>query len=81
MLNYGLDFEYNKNTREATIKNVTNKTIYDVEMLFRMSYDVFYTKCKYKKLNKIIAGETVKLNFKENDIKIPYQTIEIIHNN
>ena len=69
MLNYGLDFEYNKNTGEATVKNTTDKTMYDIEMLFRVSHDVFYTKCKYKRLRKIKAGETIRIKFSENDIK------------
>lgn len=69
MLNYGLDFEYNKNNGEATIKNITYETMYDIEMLFRVSYDIFYTKCKYKRLGKIKASETIKIKFRENDIK------------
>lgn len=69
MLNYGLDFEYDKSTGQAVVKNITNETMYDVEMLFRVSHDVFYTKCKYKRLRKIKAGETIRIKFSENDIK------------
>lgn len=69
VLNYGLGFEYDKNTREVMVENVTNRTMYGVEMLFRVTYGRYYMKCKYKRLGKIKAGEKKKIEFKNHDIK------------
>lgn len=69
MLNYGLGFEYNKNTQEIVVKNRTCRTVYDVEMLFKVYYGICNTKFKRKKIRKIREGETRRIKFREYDIK------------
>ena len=69
--NYGLDFEYNENARECIVKNTTNETMYDIEMLLRVSSSniLHPVMCKYKKIRKIKAGEVKKIKLHDCDIK------------
>ena len=64
--NYGLDFLYDKEKKECVITNNRYKSVYSIELIFRIS--ALGRRCKYKKVVKLKPGQTKTFKVKNSRV-------------
>lgn len=64
--NYGFDFSYDKEKKECVITNNREMSVYDIELLFRIS--ALGKVCKYRKILKLKPGQTKTFKVKNSRV-------------